>query len=202
MKDQEEQGKRYSMFYPKTKRGLLSDYPELKKIESFSKLSRAELLFVWYYACKASPFYGEENDEVRVKKALKESFGKTAGLDITSRYVAGNFVDKIRTAITEISRFEPGPRIRAKMMVEKILANYEKLIDVNVNGKVEFTNKDGEIDWSKKKAYIDACNTVSKALPTLITQSEGGFGITEVEEGETIELNSEDLIDVFHGSTN
>ena len=53
--------KRYSMFYPKNTRSFKSDYPELFKNPIYSKLSNNEMLFVWYYACEASPFYIENN---------------------------------------------------------------------------------------------------------------------------------------------
>jgi len=187
--------KQFSMFYPRTKNGLLSDYPELKRVEIFTKLNRFDLLFAWYFACKASPFAYEESDKIRTELSLVETYGKKAD-ELRGAFMAGNFDDKLRVGIVEMRRFEIGPRIRAKMMTEKIMENYEKLIDVNL--KSEFLNKDGEVDWTKKKAYIDACSTISKSIPLLINQAEGGFGISEKEEGDFIEINAEDLIEQFH----
>jgi len=187
--------KKLSMFYPRTKNGLLSDYPELKKVDIFTKVNKFELLFAWYFACKASPFMYEEDDRKRTELALIESHGKNADA-LKSTYSAGNYPEKLRIAIGEMRRFEIGPRIRAKMMTEKIMQNYELLVDVNI--KTEFLNKDSEVDWTKKKAYIDACAVISRNMSTLINQAEGGFGITEKEDGDFIELNAEDLIEQFH----
>ena len=40
---------KYSLFSPKSKRGLSIDYKELYKIESFKRLGKEEQLFVWYF---------------------------------------------------------------------------------------------------------------------------------------------------------
>jgi hypothetical protein len=195
MEENLEYVKKLSMFYPSTKKGILLDYPELAKRDSFRTLSRSEILFVWYYACKSSPFNKEEDDKIKIEASLVQAFGKKAKA-VRSTYMAGNMGEKVKTAITEMRTFEIGPRIRAKLMVEKIMSNYEKLVDVNL--EEDFKNKDGEIDWTKKKAYIDASSTISKTLPALIGQSEGGFGISEKEDGDILEISSADLIETFH----
>lgn len=193
----EDLDKKYSMFYPKSKNSLLMDYPELAKIETFKNLNPGDILFVWYMGCKSSPFANEDNERVKIEKSLVESYSDSMASKFREKYIAGNFPEKVRLAIHEMRKFEVGPRVRAKKMVETIMGNYEKLIDVNINGN-EFTNKDGEVDWSKKKAYIDSCKTVSTALPTLISQAEGGFSLSEAEDGKEIEISSEDLVDTFH----
>lgn len=190
--------KEYSMFYPKTKSGLLIDYPKLKDNEALRKLGRFDLLFVWYYACKASPFQYEEDKKEKTELSLVQAFGEKKAETMRYAYIPGNFPEKIRLAITEMSKFEIGPRIRAKLMIENIMTNYEILVDVDP--KTEFTNKDGDVDWTKKKAYIDACSTISKSMSTLISQAEGSFGVSETEEGDIGEIDSEDLIDTFHES--
>lgn len=195
MSDNVEYVKRLSMFYPETKKGILLDYPELAKRDAFRNLSRSEALFVWYYACKASPFKYEEDDKEKIELSLEQSFGKKADA-VRNTYIAGNFSEKVKTAIAEMRTFEIGPRIRSKMMIEKIMSNYEKLVDVNVS--MDFLNKDGETDWTKKKAYIDSCSTISKTLPALISQSEGGFGISEKEDADILEISSSELIESFH----
>lgn len=187
-----------SMFYPKTRKGLKDDYPELSKIEAFKTLNKNDLLFVWYYACKASPFYREEELSIRAKKSVIESYGEIAGEKMCRAYSAGNFPEKIRIAIPEMGKFQIGPRIKAKLMVEKIMNNYSELIDINV--ETEFKDKEGEEDWTKKKAYIDSCAKISAALPTLIIQSEGSFGVTEKDDGETIEVEPSSIVDKFHES--
>ena len=193
---EEDLDKKYSMFYPKSKHGLLLDYPELAKNETFKNLGKEDLLFVWYMACKSSPFSKEENPRILREKSMNESYSHNALNRVREKYLAGDFPEKIRYAIQEMRKFEVGPRVRAKKMVETILGNYEKLIDIDT--KTEFITDKGDVDWSKKKAYIDACKTVSSNLPTLISQAEGGFSLSEAEEGKEIEINSEDLVDKFH----
>lgn len=188
--------RKLSMFYPKTKQGLLHDYPELKKIELFRKLSKYELLFVWYMGCESSPFARESNDRVKIENSLIEAYGERKAETMKGAFIAGNYKEDIRHGINIMRNFEIGPRIRAKMMVEKIMGNYEELIDIDT--ETEFKDKDQEEDWTKKKAYIDSCAKISQTLPTLISQAEGSFGIVEKEDGEEIELNSDDLIDEFH----
>lgn len=191
--------KTYSMFYPKTKAGILVDYPELKKHEIFTKINKFELLFAWYFACKASPFDYEEDVREKTILALRESFGDKKAVKLKETFLAGNFSEKLRAAIVEMRKFQIGPRIRAKIMTEKIMSNYEKLIDIDVD--TEFKGKEGEgEDWTKKKAYIDSCAKISLTIPMLINQAEGGFGVTEIEEGETVEIEAQDLIDIFHES--
>jgi len=193
-----EEIRKLSMFYPKTKRGLLVDYPELEKIDVFRSMNKQELLFAWYFGCRSSPFEREEDIKIKVEKCLVESYGERLSETLKGKYIAGNFPDKLREGIAQMQKFQIGPRVRSKMMVEKIMSNYAKLIEIDV--KTEFLNKDKEEDWTKKKAYIDSCAKISATLPILINQSEGGFGIIEKEDGEVIELESENLIDEFHAT--
>lgn len=186
-----------SLFAPKSKRGLLIDYPELKKHEDLKKLrDPKDLLFVWYFASKSSPFYDIEKPEERAKQCIKHVYGEDIAHHKAENFISGNFDDKIGTAIALMASFNPGPRIRAKKMVEKILSNYEKLIDIDASNDEEFLGKDEKVDWSKKKAYVDTCATVSASLPRLISQTEAGFGIAD-ESGDQDMLSGE-LLDDFH----
>ena len=116
--------RRLSMFYPKTRKGLSVDYPELSKVAAFKNLNKHQLLFVWYYACKASPFYREEDYSVKAEQSLIESHGVKAAEGLMGKFKSGSFPEVIRVAIAEMSKFEVGPRIQAKLMVEKIMNNY------------------------------------------------------------------------------
>jgi len=171
----------YSMFYPNSKRELHKEFPELLDIPGFKSLNRSEQLFVWYLGCKASPYYDMDDINERVKKCVEEAFGNQIQPDVKKRYLAGNISDKLKTAVKYMTNFELSVRVRSKKMIEKILSNYETLVNVDVKTGTEFKNKDGEVDWTKKKAYIDSMKVVSQNLPTLIKQAEGSFGITEEE---------------------
>lgn len=200
MSDESLHIEKLSMFYPKTTKGLVIDYPEIASNPVLKALNKNDLLFVWYYACRASPFVKEDNNSVKIENAAKEAYGRTINEGLLQKLLAGNFSDKMRHAIVEMEKFQVGPRIRAKMMVEKIMGNYSTLVDIDP--KTDFQDKDGEEDWTKKKAYIDSCAKISSALPLLISQSEGGFGMIETEPGEAIDINPHDIIDAFHDTEN
>ena len=198
MSDELKNLKALSMFYPKTRNGLILDYPELEKIEVFRKLNKHDLLFVWYFACESSPFYKEEDLKVKTENALIEAYGINAADSLRSKFLAGNFSDKIRDGIAEMQKFKIGPRVKAKIMTEKAMNNYYELIDTDVN--TAFKDKDHEEDFVKRKSYVDATAKIIASLPTLISQAERGFGLTEKEEGEAIVMDSESLIEEFHSS--
>ena len=199
MKDNQKE-KMYSMFYPKNVKTFKTDYPELLKNQKYSGLSNNEMLFVWYFACEASPFSKEDNDKVRCEMSVNEAFGRKAE-ELMSVYLNGNYKEEVRGAINEMKSYRIGPRVRSKLMIEKIMANYEKMVDIDPSK--EFINEDSDgTDWSKKKAYIDACANISKTLPNLISQAEGGFGVSEKEAGKEIEIDSASLIDKFQQMQN
>ena len=171
----------FSIFYPNSSRDLAMDYPELYENENFRKLNRAEKLFVWYWGCRASPFWDLEDVDERLDKCIHHSFGSTLDHVAKQRFMSGNFSEKIDKAIIFMNKFQLSPRVRASKLTEKILKNIEKLIDVEISeDSEEFKNKDGEADWSKKKAYIDSCEKATKILPDLIRQVEEGYGVTSV----------------------
>ncbi len=193
---------RLSMFTPKSNQSLRSDYPELNKNKAFIGLNKNEMFFCWYFACKSSPLIREEDPRKRAEAAIYFSYPKDKRDQIARAYSSGNFPEKLKIAIDEMRKYEPGPRIRAKMMVEKIMQNYEKIISIEIDGNTEFKNKDGEVDWAKKKSYIDTCSVVAKNLSLLISQSEGSFGITEEKDGESYnEYDDGSLIEEFHSIT-
>ena len=58
----------FSLFVPRSKLGLLKDYPELKKNRYLSNLRREKLLFCWYLGCEGSPcfdYYNSDDPEDR-----------------------------------------------------------------------------------------------------------------------------------------
>jgi len=170
----------FLIFFPNSKRQLSLDYPELYENEDFRKLNRNEQLFVWYYACKASPYHDLDDIDERLNLCIFASFGSKIDKNIKAKYMAEKFPEKIQKGLDFMSKFEPSLRIRAKILTDKMLINIEKLIDVDVDDADEFKNKDGEMDWSKKKAYIDSCEKATKMLPELIRQAEESYGVRSV----------------------
>ena len=147
----------YSVFKPKSERGLFSDYPELKKLKAFSSLKSVEMLFVWYLACESSPV----NNHIerlklreRVKEAGEHSYfanGRKLITDVEfDSMLDGRFPDKMSEAIRQMEKFKVGPRVRAKQITEKAFDNIEKILNIDAGDGKNFLNKDGEVDFAKK----------------------------------------------------
>lgn len=200
-----EDNRKYSLFYPTSKNNLFSDYPELKKNKVFQELNKSQLLFVWFYANESSPFFKIEDRRERVKESIKNSFNagdkrnKLRSSD-HEKFLNGNFGKNIDNGIQEMLKYKQSVRTLAKKMVETTLKNYLAIIDVDVTDET-FNDKDGEMDFSKKKAYVDASATIIKNLDGLIEKAEQGFGIVETAEDVGAGKDNDDdnsFADQFH----
>lgn len=179
------------------------DYPELRKVKSFSNLKSHEMLFVWYHSCESSPYYGIENSRERIKKCLDETLikkGKISKIDI-EKYLLGKFPSKIERALEDMSRYRVGPRIRAKMIIEKGFENMESILNIDATDSKNFLNKDDEVDFGKKKAYVDTLAKATELMPKLINQLEGSFSLKEDLGNDEISFEGESLIDSYHEQT-
>jgi len=190
----------YSIFKPKSKKGIFVDYPDLRKIQSFSGLKDYEMLFVWYYACESSPLYSIENEAIRVRKSLEHSYlvGNKISKDDTERMVSGDFTPKITAAVADMQKYRVGPRIRAKMVIEKGFENMETILNIDAGDSKMFLNKDNEVDFGKKKAYVDTLAKAVDLMPKLINQLEGGFHLTEEKGTDETSFEGESLMDQYH----
>lgn len=190
----------YSLFAPKTRNGLLYDYPDLKNVEEFKKLSVHHLLFVWYFACEASPIYNIKEDEYRSKEAVKYvqtlNSNYFTGLDKT-KFENLNFENKVLIAIKKMSSYRMGPRIRAKKMIDQALDNYERIVNFDINSTA-FMDKEDNVDFDKIAKYTTATTNIMKNLPILVQQAEEGFAITN-RTGQPTEYDDEEsIMDDFH----
>lgn len=192
----------YSMFHPSSKRSLFTDHPELKKAfdsashTKASNYSRGEMLFVWFYGCRLSPFYHIEEDRKKIKECLDASIGRKMFKPDFERWMSGNFPEKIRLGIEIMEGFQPGPRIRAKKMVEQMIEDLEIMV---AEAKPKKKSGEDEEDFQKRReSYAKMAQTVTKTLPDLIKQAEGGFGISELEDGEMDDLIANGMIDDWH----
>ncbi len=192
----------YSIFRPKSSRTIFSDYPALRKIPAFELIKEDDFLFVWYYACESSPFFNTEDLRTRVQQALDYSYlraGKTRiTKELKEQFLLGEFPDKISIAIEQMRKYRVGPRVRAKMMMEKAFENLEKILNIDANDKKNFENKEGEIDMSKKKAYVETIAKASELLPKIIDQLEGSFHVAKNKKEEAGSPEEESLIDRYH----
>jgi hypothetical protein len=180
------------LFGPKNKKDLKIEYPELGKVPEFQKLTVSELLFVWWYANQTSPIVRDDKlaDKLRVMAAYEIAFGVATTETNEARkkqYYSGNFPSTISMAIDVMRKFNPTVRARAKFIIDKILTNYEKMVDVNVD---DFKDEKGEINWTGRNNYVTSAAKISDTLPQLINQSEQGFGIIETKDGEEGEIKA------------
>jgi hypothetical protein len=160
-----------SIFVP-SKQDYRTEYPELTEMEEFEELSDYELKFVWYYSCKSSPIIKIKPADraiaaVEAAYPEKERFG-----DSYKRLRTGDFDPLMQNAIRRMSTFNPSKRNKASKMIEKILNNYESLIDIEKE-RLQI------MEFSEKKAYIEMTKTVSEVLPKIIDQSERNFGVSK-----------------------
>jgi hypothetical protein len=184
---------KYSLFAPRTTNGLKHDYPELNKEPAFKNLSKAQLLYVWYYACEASPFNNINDDRTRSKRSMEQAYVKNGELQIGGeqkrRLENIEFDTKLQDAINVMSQYRMGPRVKEKKMVDKMLANFEKIIDMDVDGP-QFKDENSEIDFDKIKKYVDSSKSIVSTLPSLRKMAEGNSGLLE-SDGDDIESNFE-----------
>jgi len=193
----------YSIFKPKSSRSLFFDYPDLRKIEVFRTLNADDILFVWFYACEVSPHFDITKDRERTEKCIEDSYRRGGKNRISKKeedmLMAGRFSEKIQAAINEMSKFKVGPRVEGLKMLEKGFENMIKILNINASDVSQFMNKDGEVDWSKKKAYVDTLKNATDLTPKLIGQLESRFHLTKEEKGKagaTFEGNN--LLDEMH----
>jgi hypothetical protein len=194
---------KYTLFAPKTKEGLKFDYPELANSKEFESITSEDVLMIWFFACSASPLNkADMSEKQKIKKSIELSYTKTH-LDSVKRnkYELLDFPDKIQVAIDKMKSYRLSPRLRAKLMAEKAMSNYEKIIEADIIE--DSKGKDSEIDLSKQKAYVDASISITKFLPSLMLQIEGGFGVSRVDEIDFLESLGEEgsLMDEYHNTT-
>lgn len=199
---------KFSVFAPRSARTLYEDYPELKEYNDvFKALSTNDLLFVWYYANETSPLYNILNPYKRADECIKLTYSK--GLkkiepSFKEALLNAKFPDNMKRAIDVMSKFRVGPRLRAKIVAEKIFENLERILDIDASDDTNFTNKEGDVDWAKKKAYMDTSAKAIDIMPTLIKQIESSFSVTDKKKTDNSDEGDDDqsYMDTFHEQKN
>lgn len=193
---------KYSLFTPRSRRSLILDYPELGKYKELLDLSKIDLLFVWYYACEASPYSSTQTDQDRAIKASAVTYrrNKQISEDKILAIEDLNFDDKLAMAIEKMESFRMGPRVRMRKMVDNMLSNYEKIINVDISGE-EFQNEDGEKDLDKIKDYSAISKLVLASMNDILSKSEDHFGTTDNgvdDDIENLAIGNTSVLDYFH----
>jgi len=198
----------YSLFVPRGKQSLMQDYPELKKSAFLNTLRKDKLLFCWYLGCEGSPCYEYYNSDNSKEFAQALKFArKKSGLKITDvefkDYIENSFLPAdLRKGIEIFSNFKLGVRIRLKRMVESMLNNFEKVINVDISSP-DFNvidregNNTNERDYDKIKKYTDTCINIRNKFSEILEQAEQSFGVSEVEEEERFEVG-QSFLDLKH----
>ena len=158
------------------KKGMIYEYPELGQIPEFACLTNKQLLFVWNYSNITSPHFFIRKKNEKLHKCIHDSFGRLAD-DEYARYMNEDFPQDIRDAMKRMDTFDVSARYRAKLNVEKVFSNLEKMIDI-AEGQIQ------SMDLDEKKKYADFSIKVAEAMPGLIKQLEDGFGIRTEEAKE------------------
>jgi|32_taG_2_1085360.scaffolds.fasta_scaffold21246_4 hypothetical protein len=181
-----------TLFEPST-RDMLIDYPELKDYEAFTKISKADLKFVWYVSNRTSPIIRVSKLK-RIKQACELAYGKkriSNNERVGKMYNDHDLPDEIVEAIDAMSSFNPSFRMRAKLLNEH---NFEVLQSLSYISDEEMV----AMDLDEKNKLAKLVVMTSSALPKMIEAAESGYGIRvkkEVKEKFELKANISDVID-------
>jgi len=162
--------KDYVVYAPRSTKQIKRDYKELDDYEEFKPLTSAELLFVWWFACRCSPII-DMPEEKRVLVACEKAF-KSKGQAEARRLEYGSlaFPDTLKAAIKIMDRFDPGGRIQRMVDDLHLLKQMQIIIRKDISG----ATPDEIVDWMKamvpaRKLYDDILQRIER----------GGLGVEE-----------------------
>jgi len=171
-------------------RNIKIEYPELSDIPEFEGLNTMELKFVWYFANRTSPHYNDTNITRKISKALKDSYGNSIDDDLRAKYLSESFPHKIKTAIKRMEEFNPSHRLKAKLSLERIFENLQKLVNIGEEDLIE-------MELNNKKDYVALAIKISESMPGIVRQLEEGFGV-EYTKTSKAKSNEPSLMDKLH----
>jgi hypothetical protein len=184
-----------ALFGPRSGKTLFRLYPELAAEPIFKAIHQDDLLFAWYMGIPDSPV----DHDWPLKTRYKASASKLKDQEKRGKYSEGDIPEEVKIAIKKFETYSPEARQKAKLMVQRILSNWEEMVNVDVKNDFIYM-KDGSelIDFTARKQYIDSTRAISEALPAMLKQVEEGFGITESKKAE--DMMGTKTIDKFHQS--
>ena len=175
---------------------MFYDYPELKDNKDLIPLEsqKGKLKFSYYLGCETSPlkkyFIGDniKNRLLAIEKAVKFSGIRLKEIELEN-YLVGKFPSDVKNAINAFNIYKPSVRVRLKIQLEKILENWEKIIDEDVSSSTfNIMDKNGvdtgERDFDKIKKYTDISISIKKQMNDTLRDAEYGFGLTESKKGD------------------
>jgi hypothetical protein len=152
----------------------VKEYPEMSRIIEFQNIQNLDLIFIWWYSNPTSPLVlNFQIPVIRASKAYYKTFGRnhTDGKKKLN-FCRAVFPEGIKMAIEKMVTFDVDARGRAKIMINKIFTDYEKII--NTIELSEFKTAQGEIDYNK---YVGVRKMIVAEIYDLIRIKEEGFGI-------------------------
>ena len=201
---EEEQDDVYMLFAPKSGRGLRVDYPELNEYQEFQGLKSVDMLFVWWFSCKSSPYFDLRKPEREIVQMCIEKSKMWFDDDgKKERFLAQNFPEKISAAIALMKTFQPSVRTLGRLSAVRSLNNIRKLtslqLDKDGNHNL-FKNKDDEWDFKKRNDYMKMIISKEKEIDSIIEKAERGYGLTKLTAEQSKDLDDGDLtfLESFH----
>lgn len=168
------------LFGVEHKGDIKRDYPELAKIEEFKDLSPHEVRFCWLVGNRTSPIFDLERGE-RIRKAAVIVWGenvfsspKQRIKDIASSGGGSDMPEDILKGIYKMNTFNPGYRLKAKLMAEYIFETLSTLIIISDVERLQ-------MDTDEKKKYSDFVIKVSSELQSMVERLENAYGVKTID---------------------
>ena len=149
---------------------MQQQYPELKAEKAFKTLTNSQLMFVWYYANKTSPFR-DLPDHKKINQAWMSSGFDAGNKNHLKLKHMNKWPDHIEKAMEKMAEYNPDLRFQANIATANIFNNMKLLIATNES---ELKLKEP----NHQKQYMDMVIGISKEMPNIIKKLEEGYGIT------------------------
>lgn len=169
------------LFAPKSTRGLKVDYPELadkKLYPEFADLSKHEMIFVWAWACKTSPFESLDVDRAdKLDLCLSYAYMDREDMHIVKMEEwAKHFPSNIEKAIGKMRAFNLTARIQEMFALQAARNTYLELLSWDLKQKTAaeqtfwYTNsKNAQASLAEQRKMIEGMNLgLEKRSDTLI----------------------------------
>lgn len=183
--------KNYLLFAPRKGRDLKTEYSELNQTEQFKRLSKDEMMFVWYMACVSSPF-AEFKDEEKLDTVIDLSFPKKFRDAKRTEYQGCNFPVHIREALVKMRSYDLPHRLKNRVFCEQFYANLEHI------SKVKVADENGKVDFAQAKDYANMISSVTKTMRELSAMLENTDRFGVAEEDPSMKLQKGDALRAFH----
>ena len=161
------------LFGPRSGKHLRRTYPELDDEPAFKGLNNEDMYFAWLMGIPGSPIDEDWETMVRLKAAVKLAYPRNeVKKQKHSHYTT--IPEEIKQAIKRFESYVPEARLKAKLMQQRMMVNYEIIVNQDVSS----------MDSDEKQKYTSTTVKINEALPQLLKNLEEGFGITEKQKKE------------------